>query len=1528
HADVAGWAGDIVDLISDTSEGWVDGLEQAVEVTGTVEEMVATISQYYLCDPDAHSEEGAFSSYDMQADLDGFYFMNSIDFQNYTAGQFYSFDASGETMEIECGDITVAFLEYYTEQLNDVYRAEYYLQNRLGTTGTREELRNAVYTEYTSNKVIATLEGTRVFGVDDITDLRIACCYAFADYMCKLAGDYVEYIENNYYTVFNTEYSTLAPGITQTLKQVTTADGQRMAYYIATADVTREDVSVYANYGDNDPSKGWQMQTVEEQMRAAQANNADVENFNIIAGVNGSGFDMSNGAPIGLLVMDGVEYSGINGNGFFGIDDEGNAVIGTKEEYNTIYKGKIKEAVSGFATFLIRDGEIITEDNSSRAPRTAVGITVTGKVVLLVVDGRQEPVSCGASFAEVAQILYDAGCVQAVNLDGGGSSTYVAKQEGADDFAVANKPSDGYARSVSTSLYVASTAPSSTAFDHAIISSDYDYATENSVVNLTAKGVSATGNEAELPEGVYWAVDNEKNATITSEGVLTALKNNETVEVYLMLGDEILATKTITITDPTSIYFARTSAYAIYGEEYTLPLLARYGNKKMAFNADDVTFSLSGASAGTIDGFTFVGNEASNIKNVVITATMNADDSVSTQMTLTLNRLGEATFDFENATGGDRLLAWNREVSNATTEDDINYQIIDENEDMTATYAFAIDMTQLEIPERLQDIVYMLPGANVEGASAWTFLLQLAERISALTTVSTTVKIDENFDVDYSEVNLVSDYFKLSDIAFDEETNTLKVNLGWIKQTQAIDADSANPLCIVSGIKVTPKEDADWGENEKFDAVITGQIDYKIYLRANALYTFATKPENQESFGLYPFVNPEIETEKGGYFESVHATFEDKYSLSRASVEGWVLVEGGFAYYRNNERLTGIHKIDGYYYDFGENGVNVGKTKYNGLAYDEDLQAYCYTILGEPVSGWQQIGDDWYHFNELTYTATTGEVEFFGGVVYTFEETGKLTSGVWAPTLYGQRYYYGPSYYRNGWYNIDGKDYCFDSGIRLEAGCQIVEESNAKKIYYFNEDASCDRNYDIPDGFYTDKNGTFYSKDGQLLYDLQYIDGKYYYFRYTGYAQNNGTYSGRLFKEDYAAYTGLHEVDGTLYYYENGRTGTCGLIELDGDYYYVYWGGVVKTDGKYYVDTTFCDLPIGNYEIGSDGKLLNGVIDKEGILYYYINGKPAEYGLHKDDNGDYYYTYWNGVLKTDGRYYVDTTHCDLPVGNYTFGKDGKMLNGIVEQDGQLYNYINGTTSTCGLYKIGDDYYYAYWGGVVKSDGRYYVDTTFCDLPIGNYTFGPDGKMLDGVVEQNGKLYLYINGTTASYGLYKIGDDYYYSYWGGVLRTDGKYYAGLSYCDLPEGNYMFGPDGKMLNGIVEQDGTLYYYKNGVTGTCGLIKIDNDYYYVYWGGVVKTNGRYYVDTTFCDLPVGNYSFGADGKMLDGIVEKDGVLYYYENGQNPTPGLVEHNGYYYFVNWGGKLVTNQRFYVWEGNGYTVPMNYYFDEQGRVML
>jgi len=601
---------------------------------------------------------------------------------------------------------------------------------------------------------------------------------------------------------------------------------------------------------------------------------------------------------------------------------------------------------------------------------------------------------------------------------------------------------------------------------------------------------------------------------------------------------------------------------------------------------------------------------------------------------------------------------------------------------------------------------------------------------------------------------------------------------------------------------------------------------------------------------------------------------------------------------------------------------------FTGLV-EEDGNWYYY-ISGIRSSGWQMIGTDWYYFDTTTRIGAEGATKI-GDVTFNFENA-KLTSGVWVKTLYGNRYYYGPGFYnsRNGvWANIDGKDYFFDNyGISLTGGWQLVIENQINcNWYYFDETGVCpDKNMKPADGFYTDRNGYAYSKDGSALLGQQVIDGKYYYFdTIFGYAQK-GNWAGRLYGDDYAGYTGLLEVDGTVYYYLDGRTGPCGLVEVDGSYYYSYWGGAIKS-GTYYISTSYCDLPAGEYTFGEDGKALNGVYDS--VLY--ANGKKASEGLYKI-NGEYYLADGSGAFRKDGTYYASITHCDLPAGrNYAFGPDGKMYNGVENIDGTLYLYKNGVTVTFGLYEVDGEYYFANWGGLVMTDGTYYVDTTFCELAANrNYAFGPDGKMYNGVENVDGTLYLYKNGVTVTYGLYEVDGEYYFANWGGLVMTDGRYYVNATFCDLPaQANYSFGPDGKMLNGVEDVDGTLYLYKNGTTVTYGLYEVDGEYYFANWGGLVMTDGRYYVNATFCDLPAqANYSFGPDGKMYNGIENVDGTLYLYENGTTVRYGLHNVDGDYYFINWGGLVMTDGTYYVSATNcELAANRNYMFAADGKML-
>ncbi len=111
----------------------------------------------------------------------------------------------------------------------------------------------------------------------------------------------------------------------------------------------------------------------------------------------------------------------------------------------------VRDLIGGYPV-LLQDGQPTVGPCSQpicgRHPRTAVGVTADGIVLLVVVDGRQAGYSTGMTLSELANFLRSLGAVEATNLDGGGSSTVVVQDD------LMNRPSDGAQRPVPTAIVV------------------------------------------------------------------------------------------------------------------------------------------------------------------------------------------------------------------------------------------------------------------------------------------------------------------------------------------------------------------------------------------------------------------------------------------------------------------------------------------------------------------------------------------------------------------------------------------------------------------------------------------------------------------------------------------------------------------------------------------------------------------------------------------------------------------------------------------------------------------------------------------------------------------------------------------------------------------------------------------------------------------------------------------------------------------------------------------------------------------
>ncbi len=169
---------------------------------------------------------------------------------------------------------------------------------------------------------------------------------------------------------------------------------------------------------------------------------------------------------------------------------------------------KMKMAITGGAT-LVKDGQVPAQFSnviSGRQPRTAIGSSMDGKkLIMATVDGRQTK-SIGMTQTELAYLMLDLGAYNAINLDGGGSTTMVDRPLGESGLKVVNSPSDGGARGISTAVGVFSSAPS-TSLAGLIINTEDTNVFVNTSRKFTIKGYDTNYNPVNIDQNsVNWSV--------------------------------------------------------------------------------------------------------------------------------------------------------------------------------------------------------------------------------------------------------------------------------------------------------------------------------------------------------------------------------------------------------------------------------------------------------------------------------------------------------------------------------------------------------------------------------------------------------------------------------------------------------------------------------------------------------------------------------------------------------------------------------------------------------------------------------------------------------------------------------------------------------------------------------------------------------------------------------------------------------------------------------------------------------------
>ena len=242
----------------------------------------------------------------------------------------------------------------------------------------------------------------------------------------------------------------------------------------------------------------------------------------------------------------------------------------------------------------------------------------------------------------------------------------------------------------------------------------------------------------------------------------------------------------------------------------------------------------------------------------------------------------------------------------------------------------------------------------------------------------------------------------------------------------------------------------------------------------------------------------------------------------------------------------------------------------------------------------------------------------------------------------------------------------------------------------------------LTDGWHQDSNGNYkYVKDGVYLRNtIAEIDGSYYGFNYTGimyantYFQRQNSESrgqfwyrakadGRLYVNEWyipennyenpsyygdegKAYCGLHEVDGSLYYFDEWGYAyvSCAITTETGENYYCdATGKATKVENNSWFETD------GKYLYVKDGKFLKDCTEKIENAYYGFDNRGIMYV-------DTEFNIWNSEskcriyyrAKEDGRLYANEWYIYENSAKCYYGEDAKQYEGLHTIDGKQYYF--------------------------------------------------------------------------------------------------------------------------------------------------------------------------------------------------------------------------------------------------------------------
>ena len=1247
---------------------------------------------------------------------------------------------------------------------------------------------------------------------------------------------------DGYYNVISKKDYVLVPGAAVESEIVlnNAAGTRRQVLHVIEVDPSNPDVSIVPGYyqidKDLENEANWSHKELTEMAKYYE----DTLGYNIVGGMNTDLYYSSysprvlvyNGKWIGNahenVATGGAVLNATSSILYVFKDAEGNISCDVKaydkaavDQY--LADGTLLHAVGVSFGMVVKDGALVNtteKRGNDDAARSMVGVKEDGTLVICMNDGRGANNSVGFSSYEEGEAMLALGCKWAANCDGGGSSTFLTKRAGEEDFTMRSVPCDGAQRPTAHGIFVASNVGPTGELDVVNVDAGYDIFAPKTVYTFDAEAIDTHGYAMTMPADATWALSDESFGTIEN-GKFVSNGTKGTVDVQILSGGNVVGSKTITVADPAVFKLSATSTVIPYStadkvRTISLPIVAMTGEANVYVDTNAVSVALSDAAAGTLDGFNFTATTDTSVAGVNVTI---AYGEITLTYTISFGQGSEVIFDFEDGDkagfmGFEEAKKWSQDngvnntlVGSKPLDGQFNEYLSSETFIANTTnggqvrngnnaLAWRLDNTDAAFASwsynvlfNTGDTVVLRDVANGKKATTLGMWLYIPE--NAFCSAGKGLAFQSQFYVKNADGTYAckQDHFMFTSAATGAQTNLNSATNADVPESRwvyaTIDISKYDYLCTPvatdEGNSRSPSFIRTYVKPDTAE-VITFYIDditldYSSAVDDRILPTI-TNPTYTTSDTAVALNNG---TEVNGNNVAFSATVADNAALDLTSgkiivdgVEVKAAIAGGVLSTKEDVKLNaGAHTVAFEVKDELGNPAKLTRS---------------FTIAGEAVvvlGGHNDSGEtpkaqsiyyvdiavaDLSSVNEMKAqlklnNANTWEAE--GAIVapgfkasFEYNEVSELL------TVTVERVGITGRALSNALVSIPVRTWTFDRYDYVNDKYISAADMGNKPVVNITAEVVSGEIDGAPFG-------------GSI-----------------NVATELGTISSPYHVHD-AELTAIADKEANCT--ESGFTGrtrceTCGEI--------VDFGTIIEAKGHDFaiVDAQFvCQTE----NCGSVAATGTGVVEVDGDLYYSVNDKLVkgwqDMGTYEGDdyiNGGAPYTMY-GYAGSDYKLYANTTKTINGI-SYEFSEEGTTMGGWT------------TNSTGTRYSVGPSFIKRSW--VTLAGDQYYFDEN-CYMFTGVraiavnrnnskegyrvYTFAEDGKLVDdmltisGIVETKDGWFYVENGQSVYGGLMKIGEDYYYARTSGEILTNCDYWISKTNDLLPATKYTFGADGKMV-----------------------------------------------------------------------------------------------------------------------------------------